>query len=123
MGKLKKILLGVGGACILTAALIVGNYTYRTYQADKSAKEAAAELKRKQDIVDSYSEIAYNNKYFGEIDLSGLTEEEIISELEKESDVYSSRKVRFSVDGDEYIYSMKKLKENIYYKTSDGKKY
>ena len=123
MGKLKKIILCVGGACMLTVALIVGNYAYKTYQADKSAKEAAAELKRKQDIVNSYSEISYNNKYFGEISLSGMTVEEIVSELKKESGVYSSRKVRFSVDGDEYTYSMKKLKENIYYKTSDGKKY
>ena len=58
---------------MLTVALIVGNYAYKTYQADKSAKEAAAELKRKQDIVNSYSEISYNNKYFGEISLSGIT--------------------------------------------------
>ena len=58
---------------MLTVALIVGNYAYKTYQADKSSKEAAAELKRKQDIVNSNTFGFYPLKYVPMFSETGIT--------------------------------------------------
>lgn len=123
MKKLYKILTvaGITGACAI--AVLGGVYSFNYYTEQKEAKAAAAELKRREGIVGSYREVSYGNKMFGDMDLSGMTVEEITEGLKAEGQVYKDRKVKITVDGKKYNYSMKKLGENIFYKTSDGSEF
>ncbi|MCX4326305.1 MAG: VanW family protein [Lachnospiraceae bacterium] len=123
MKKLYKILAIAGTMGICAAAILGGVYGFNYYTKQKEAKAAAAELKRREGVVGSYSEISYGNKMFGDMDLSGMTVEEIAKVLKTESRVYKDRKVKITVDGRKYNYSMKKLGENIFYKASDGSKF
>lgn len=123
MKKLHKILIAAGIIGTCTFATIGGVYGFNYYVDQKEAKAAAAEIKRREGIVGSYKDISYGNKKLADIDLSGMTVDEIISWLKSESKVYKDRKVKLNVDGKEYSYSMKKLGENIYYKASDGSEF
>lgn len=123
MKKLQKILLTAFIAVFCIAGVVGGVYGYNYYMDQKEAKEAAAEIKRREGIVESYRDIAYDNKMLNSVDLSGMTVAEITNELKAESRVYRKRKAVISVDNDTYNYSMKKLGENIFYKTSDGSKF
>jgi len=130
MKKPHKLMLiaAVAGLCV--AGAVCGVYGYGYYTEQKKAEAAAAkakaeaeEIKRREGIVDSYKDIAYGNKMAGDVDLSGMDAEEIVKELKAESKVFKKRKITVSVDDDTYNYSMKKIGENIFYKTSDGLKF
>lgn len=123
MKKLYKILAAAGVTGVCAAAVLGGVYGFNYYTEQKEARAAAAELKRREGIVGSYREVSYGNKMFGDMDLSGMTVEEITEGLKAESQVYKDRKVKITVDGKKYNYSMKKLGENIFYKTSDGSEF
>ncbi len=123
MKKSQKILLTVFIAIFCIVGVVGGIYGYNYYIDQKEAKEAAAEIKRREGIVESYRDIAYGNKMLNNVDLSGMTVTEIINALKAESKVYKKRKAVISVDNNTYNYSMKKLGENIFYKTSDGSKF
>lgn len=123
MKKLYKILAIIGAAGTCAFAALGGVYAFNYYTKQEEAKAAAAELKRREGIVESYSEVSYGNKMFDGIDLSGMTIEEISGTLKSGSKVYKDRKVKLTVDGKKYTCSMKKLGEDIFYKTSDGSKF
>ena len=123
MKKLHKILVAAGIIGTCTLAAMGGVYGFNYYVDQKEAKAAAAEIRRRESIVGSYKDIAYGNKKLAGVDLSGMTVDEITDGLKLESKVYQDRKVKLNIDGREYSYSMKKLGENIYYKTSDGLKF
>lgn len=123
MKKSQKILLFNIIVVLCITGVIGGLYGYNYYVKQKKAKEAAAEVKRREGIVESYKDIAYGNKILGNVDLSGMTVDEIVNQLKTESKVYKKRKATISVDGDTYSYSMKKFGENIFYKASDGSKF
>lgn len=123
MKKVQKVMLAVGIIGVSTLIFIFGMYSVKYYMSQKHAKEVAAEIERREGIVESYSDVAYGNKSYDDVDLSGLTVEEITQELEKGSSLYSDRMVTISVDDDIYKYSMKKLGEKIYYKVSDGSRF
>lgn len=123
MKKLHKILVAAGIIGTCTLAAMGGVYGFNYYVDQKEAKAAAAEIRRRESIVGSYKDIAYGNKKLAGVDLSGMTVDEITDGLKLESKVYQDRKVKLNIDGKEYSYSMKKLGENIYYKTSDGLKF
>lgn len=123
MKKSQKILVVLVVVCICILGAYGGLYGYNYYMEQKAAKEAAAEVRRKENIVEGYKDIAYGNKTAGDTDLSGMDIDGIIKVLEDEYKVYKNRKVIVSIDGSTYKYSMKKLGEDIYYKTSDGSEF
>lgn len=123
MKKSQKILLLNVIVVLCIIGIIGGLYGYHYYAEQKKAREAAAEIKRREGIVESYKDIAYGNKMLGNVDLSGMTIEEIIEQLKTESKIYKERRATISVDGDTYSYSMKNFGEDIFYKTSDSLKF
>lgn len=123
MKKSQKILLSIIIVVFCITGTISGVYGYNYYINQKKAKAAAAEIKRREELVESYKNIAYGNKLLGDMDLSGMTEDEIINKLKAESEIYKKRKAVICVDNNTYDYSMKKFNENIFYKTSDGLKF
>ena len=113
--------MGVTGTVAIAA--MGGMYSVNYYTEQKEARAAAAEIKRREGIVDNCNEVSYGNKALGNVDLSGMTVEEITAILKAESKVYKDRKVKITVDGKKYKFSMKELGENIFYKASDGTKF
>lgn len=123
MRKLYKVLAVAGALGVVAVAAIGGVYGVNYYAEQKEARATAAEIKRREGIVENRREVSYGNKMLGSIDLSGMTVEEITTLLKAESKVYKDRKVKVTVDGKKYKLSMKELGENIFYKASDGTKF
>ena len=123
MKKLYKVLATVGVTGTIAIAALGGVYGVNYYTEQKEARAAVAEIKRREGIVENRREVSYGNKTLGSIDLSGMTAEEITTKLKAESKVYRDRKVKVTVDGKKYKFSMKELGENIFYKASDGTKF
>ncbi|MCI9079329.1 MAG: VanW family protein [Lachnospiraceae bacterium] len=123
MKKLYKALAVAGVAGTVALAAMGGVYGVNYYTEQKEARAAEAEIKRREAIVGNRSEVSYGNKTLGSIDLSGMTVEEIITKLKAESKAYKDRKVKVTVDGRKYKFSMKELGEKIFYKASDGTKF
>ena len=89
--------MGVTGTVAIAA--MGGMYSVNYYTEQKEARAAAAEIKRREGIVDNCNEVSYGNKALGNVDLSGMTVEEITAILKAESKVYKDRKVKITVDG------------------------
>ncbi len=123
MKKLYKVLAAAGVTGAVALAVIGGMYGVNYYAGQKEARAAIAETKRREGIVENRREVSYGNKMLGSIDLSGMTAEEITTKLKAESKVYKDRKVKVTVDGRKYKFSMKELDEKIFYKASDGTKF
>lgn len=123
MRKLYKVLAVMGVTGTIAIAVMGGMYSVNYYTEQKEARAAAAEIKRREGIVDNCNEVSYGNKTLGNVDLSGMTIEEITAILKAESKVYKDRKVKITVDGKKYKFSMKELGEDIFYKASDGAKF
>lgn len=123
MKKLYKVLAAASVTGAVALAVIGGMYGVNYYTGQKEAMAAIAETKRREGIVENRREVSYGNKMLGSIDLSGMTAEEIITKLKAESKAYKDRKVKVTVDGRKYKFSMKELGEKIFYKASDGTKF
>ena len=123
MKKLYKVLAAAGVTGAVALAVIGGMYGVNYYAGQKEARAAIAETKRREGIVENRREVSYGNKMLGSIDLSGMTAEEITTKLKAESKAYKDRKVKVTVDGRKYKFSMKELDEKIFYKASDGTKF
>ena len=107
MKKLYKVLATVGVTGTIAIAALGGVYGVNYYTEQKEARAAVAEIKRREGIVENRREVSYGNKTLGSIDLSGMTAEEITTKLKAESKVYRDRKVKVTVDGKKYKFSMK----------------
>ncbi|MDE6616580.1 MAG: VanW family protein [Lachnospiraceae bacterium] len=123
MKKLYKVLAVMGVTGTIAIAALGGMYIVNYYTEQKEARATAAEIKRREGIVDNCNEVSYGNKMLGSVDLSGMTVEEITAILKAESKAYKDRKVKITVDSRKYKFSMKELGENIFYKASDGTKF
>ncbi len=120
MKKARKIMLAFGAAAVLAAFAAVSS---RILIDVRDAREADARIKRIEGAVMDYDGVSYGNKSVGGVDLSGMTKEEIVAALQKESSFYQDRRAALTIDGDRYEYTMKELGENIYYKASDGREF
>ncbi len=86
-----------------------GVYSVNYYTKQKKARAAAAEIKRHEGRAENYLEVYYGNKTLGNIDLPGMTAEEITTKLKAEGKAYKDRKVKATVDGGKYKFSIKEL--------------
>lgn len=115
----KKLLLGLSAVTAVCALGIAGLYVKGKFDA---RAEAALREQQRQD-VDNHQFISYGNKTVDEISLSNQTAEEISDHLREALSVYKRRKVILTVNGKEYTYSMKKLREGYSYQGSDGQEF
>lgn len=118
-----KVSIALTAAAVVVAGTAGGLHVYGKYQDQKQERAAAEELQKKKDLVADYQDITYGGKSVGEEDLEGLNTEELTGVLQAEAEKYQNRTVSIQVDEDTYSYTMKKLKENIYYSCSDGSEY
>lgn len=123
MKKLYKVLAVTGVTGVVAIAAMGGVYGVNYYTEQKEARATAAEIKRREGVVGNRREVSYGNKTLGSIDLAGMTVEEITVKLKAESKAYKDRKVKITVDGRKYKFSMKELGEDIFYEASDGTKF
>lgn len=118
-----KVSIALTAAAVVVAGTAGGLHVYGKYQDQRQERVAAEELQKKKDLVADYQNITYGGKSVGEEELEGLNAEELTEVLQAEAKKYQNRTVSIQVDEDAYSYTMKQLKEKIYYSCSDGSEY
>ncbi|MBO5484471.1 MAG: VanW family protein [Lachnospiraceae bacterium] len=116
---IKKVLIGLVAATAVFGLVCGGVYLKK--QLD--IRTEAAQLEERIRTVEEYQEVSYGNKKLADVDLSGMTEEDIAGKLQEELSDYQKRKVTLTVNGNDHTYSMKKLKEVFFYQGSDGRRF